>query len=203
MEPLVRLPCLTQPPPKSHRIATTQRHMTSKRRGKEGLCGKKERHCQSALSEQKPAAYLLFGLPSAHIQRRIKKVLQVTKPPHDLEYQHGCKELPAAYCLREASDPFPCTAESATLVATPARATLEAMHWPRVVWGTSGTERTGVARSASGGHIPQSGIMCLMQIDGADGSSSAIWSVGSRKGLLCNGNQFDLFCSGVVQQCRP
>ena len=37
-EPFVGLPCLTPPPPKNYEIAPTQRHRTSKRSGKEGLC---------------------------------------------------------------------------------------------------------------------------------------------------------------------
>ena len=35
VEPLADLPCLTQPPPTSYWIAFTQRHITSKRSGKE------------------------------------------------------------------------------------------------------------------------------------------------------------------------
>ena len=53
MEPLVDLPVLTQPPTKGYWITTTQRHKTSKRRGKERGCKlvcetrTAEGHCQS------------------------------------------------------------------------------------------------------------------------------------------------------------
>ena len=52
--------------------------------------------------------YCIFGVLSAGIQHCIKKLLRLTKLLnilHEIKdtmhYQHGCKELPAAYRLRE------------------------------------------------------------------------------------------------------
>ena len=64
VDPLVDSPPLTPPPPKSYWIAPTQRHITSKRSGKEAQCKWcKERN---PLSEREPTAFMLFGALSAY-----------------------------------------------------------------------------------------------------------------------------------------
>ena len=85
MEPLVELPCSTQPPAKSCWIATTQKYITSK-------CSWKEGHCKlvcerrTAKSTVRTRAYCISAFPPfVCIQHGIKKVLQVTKPLNALD----------------------------------------------------------------------------------------------------------------------
>ena len=65
---LVELPCLPQPRTKSHRVATTQRHITSKRVGRKNNANWCMKHALlDPLSERERTAYPLFDLLSACI----------------------------------------------------------------------------------------------------------------------------------------
>ena len=68
MEPLVDLPCSMPPSPKRSWVATTQRHMPSKREWDGGMMqmGVRERHCRTCTCQSEGLLYLRLSASGLH-----------------------------------------------------------------------------------------------------------------------------------------